>query len=423
MRSTPRERWSWYFYDFGNSTYVSVVLLAIGSVYFKEQVVGGAEGSRWWGIALFLSTLVVGLLAPVLGAIADHSARKKRFLAVTTALCCLATAGLSQVQPGQLGLGLLLFVLAEVGYRGGQVFYDSLLPEIADEEDVGKVSGYGFALGTVGGILILLLLQGLAKVSGAAVPPSTAFLVCAVMFGLSTLPIFLFLRERGTPRPLQAGESRLGAALAQVRQTVATARRFPDLLAFMLAFLFFNAGVMMVLDFAGIIGKVVYALEQQGLVRFFILVQVANVVGALVFGKLADRVGPRGSLYAALATFFAAVVLLVMMKPVGAFYALGTAAGFAMAGIQAVSRTFVALLIPRDQSAELFGFYALGSRISALVGPALYGLLAAEGAQHFLSTGVEGAEAERMGQKLAIASIAAFVAVGAVLLRRAPARA
>src|SRR5574340_864077 len=160
-RSTRRERWAWYLYDFGNSAYAAVVLLAVYSAYFKETVVGGAEGSRLWGIAVGIAMLVVAVLSPIFGTIADFSGSKKRFLFAFTALSCLFTGLLFLVQRGDVLIGMLFFILAEIGYRSSQVFYDSLLPEIASSEDIGEVSGNGWAVGSAGGIVCLLIVLGL----------------------------------------------------------------------------------------------------------------------------------------------------------------------------------------------------------------------------------------------------------------------
>ncbi|MBU1880164.1 MAG: MFS transporter, partial [Chloroflexi bacterium] len=155
LTSTRRERWSWYLYDFGNSAYASVVLLAVYSAYFQGQVVGGAEGSRLWGLAVGIAMLVVAVTSPFLGTLADFAGNKKRFLFLTTAMACLFTAGLFFAEPGNVWIGMGFFILAEIGYRSAQVFYNGLLPEIAAPEEMGRVSGYGWAIGTAGGIVCL----------------------------------------------------------------------------------------------------------------------------------------------------------------------------------------------------------------------------------------------------------------------------
>ena len=156
--ATRRERWAWYLYDFGNSAYAAVVLLAVYSAYFQGKVVGGAEGSRLWGLSVGIAMLVVAVISPVLGAIADYSASKKRFLFVFTAVSCAFTGALFFVGEGDVWAGMVFFIVAEIGYRSAQVFYNGLLTEIAAPEEMGRISGNGWAIGSAGGILCLLLI-------------------------------------------------------------------------------------------------------------------------------------------------------------------------------------------------------------------------------------------------------------------------
>lgn len=198
--STRRDRWAWYLYDFGNSAYAAVVLLAVYSAYFQQQVVGGAEGSRLWGISVGIAMLVVALTSPVLGAIADFSGAKKRFLLFYTAMACVFTALLFFAQKGTVVIGMLFFILAEIGYRSAQVFYNSLLPEIATEEEIGRVSGIGWAIGSAGGILCLLIILPLIVLIGGTLIVRISLVVPAVFFALSALPVFFWLREQTNPR-------------------------------------------------------------------------------------------------------------------------------------------------------------------------------------------------------------------------------
>jgi UMF1 family MFS transporter len=210
---TRRERWAWYLYDFGNSAYASVVLLAVYSAYFQKHVVGGVEGTRLWGWSLFIAMLTVAIAAPVLGAIADFGGAKKRFLFLFTGMTCLFTAGLFFAKPGMVVIGMAFFILAEIGYRVAQVFYNGLLPEIAAPKEMGRISGYGWAIGTAGGIVILFLIMPLDKLIEDDLSARLALVVTAVFFALFALPIFFWLRERAQPQPLPPGENYLRIAL------------------------------------------------------------------------------------------------------------------------------------------------------------------------------------------------------------------
>ena len=190
-----REHFAWYMYDFGNSAYASVILLAVYSAYFKGTVVGGAEGSRYWGIAVGIAMLTVAVISPFLGAIADFSASKKRFLFIFSALTWLFTGLLFFVKEGDIFLGMLFFIIAEIGYRSGQVFYNSLLPEIAEPKDRGRVSGNGWAIGSFGGILILLILLPLIVIMGGTLIVRLSLVFTSIYFAASAIPAWLWIKE------------------------------------------------------------------------------------------------------------------------------------------------------------------------------------------------------------------------------------
>ena len=204
---TRKERWAWYSYDIGNSAYAAVVILAIYAAYFKGHVVGGAEGSRLWGISVGIAMLIVAITAPFLGVIADFAGSKKRFLLFYTALACSATAMLYFVQKGDIFIGMLFFILAEIGYRSGQVFYNSLLPEIADQDEIGRVSGYGWAIGLMGGIVCLFIVLGLVTAFEGTRIVRFSLVMTAVYFAIFAIPIFTVLRERAEPQKLPDGEN------------------------------------------------------------------------------------------------------------------------------------------------------------------------------------------------------------------------
>ncbi|MEW5829054.1 MAG: MFS transporter, partial [Chloroflexota bacterium] len=197
-----REHRAWYLYDFGNSAYAAVVVLAVYSAYFKGAVVGGAEGTRLWGISVGIAMLVSAVISPVLGAIADHSASKKKFLFVFSALSWVFTALLFFVTQGDVFTGMLFYILAEIGYRAGQVFYNGLLPEIAAPDEMGRVSSTGWAVGSMGGIVCLLIVLPIILLFGenSDVPVRLSMVITAAFFGLLTIPAFLWIRERATPQ-------------------------------------------------------------------------------------------------------------------------------------------------------------------------------------------------------------------------------
>lgn len=414
--STRRERWAWYLYDFGNSAYAAVVLLAVYSAYFQGEVVGGAEGSRLWGISVGIAMLVVAVTSPILGTIADYSGAKKKFLLFYTIMSVIFTAGLFFAKPGQVAIGMGFFILAEIGYRSAQVFYNGFLPEIASPAQVGEISGNGWAIGTAGGVVCLLLILPLIVFIKGELIIRLSLVITAVFFALSTLPLFLWLPEKAPKQTLPPGENYLSLAGKRLWKTIRTARQFREFIKFMVAFLIYNDGVIMALDFAAIIGAVLFGLDQQGLIMFVILVQVTNVIGAYAFGKWVDQLGGKRALVVSILLMTGTIIWMYFNQTQVGFYLIGAVAGFAMAGTQSVSRTMVSMFSPPGQSAEFYGFFAVAGRTSSFIGPTVYGMIAAEAALWYTNQGQSTAHAEQLGQRLAILSIAAFFVIGLLLL-------
>ncbi len=415
-KSTRKERMAWYFYDFGNSAYAAVVLLAIYSAYFQGVVVGGAEGSRLWGLSVGVAMLVVAIISPFLGSLADFSGTKKRFLFFFTALSCLFTAGLFFAEEGSVAIGMGFFILAEIGYRSAQVFYNGLLPEIAAPEEIGRISGNGWAIGTAGGVVCLLIILPLVVMIDSNFIIRLSMVITAVFFAASAVPIFLWLPERAERRSLPAGASYFTLAIKELRDTFNTTKEFKEFLKFMLAFLVYNDGVIMALDFAAIIGAVLYGLDQTGLIIFVILVQVTNVIGAYIFGHVVDKYGSKRALALSILVMIGGVIWLYFNRSLTVFYIIGGIAGIGMAGIQSISRTMVALFSPPGKSAKFYGMFAVTGRTSSFIGPAVYGWIAADAAIWYQKQGQSITLAEQSGQRLAILSIAIFLFVGLLLL-------
>ena len=415
-KATRRERWAWYMYDFGNSAYAAVVLLAVYSAYFAGVVAEGRNGSLLWGIAVGIAMLVVAITSPILGAIADHSASKKKFLLFYTVMSVVFTAALFFATAGRVIIGMTFFILAEIGYRSAQVFYNSLLPEIASDEEMGRVSGNGWAIGTAGGVLILLLILPLIVVIGGDFIVRTSLVITAVFFAAAAIPIFRWLPEKATAKPIPAGENYFTIAIKQLSKTFRTTRNFKEFIKFMVAFLIYNDGIIMALDFAAIIGAVLFGLEQQGLIIFVIIVQISNVFGAYVFGWAVERYSGKQALIASLLLMLVAIFWLYFNQTQVGFFLIGVVAGFAIAGTQSVSRTMVSFFAPRGQSAEFYGFFAVAGRTSSFIGPTVYGIVATVGTNWFVGRGETAVLSAQLGQRIAILSIAVFIIAGIIVL-------
>lgn len=414
--STPRERLAWYLYDFGNSAYAAVVLLAVYSAYFQGTVVGGAEGTRLWGLAVGIAMLVVTVTSPILGAVADFSGAKKRFLLFYTAMACIFTGLLFFVRAGDVFLGMLFFILAEIGYRSAQVFYNSLLPEIAAPDEIAHVSGTGWAVGSAGGVVCLGIVLGLIMVVDSASIVRISLVITAVYFALFAIPIFFWLPERAKEQKLAPGQNYLTVGFSRLVTTFRAVKRFREFIKFIIAFLIYNDGVIMALNFAAILGAVLYGMNQQDLIIFIVIVQITNVIGAYVFGRAAEKASTKRSLLVALVVMLLAIGAMFVNRTVAGFLAIGAVAGFAMAGLQSLSRSMVGRLAPGGQSAEFFGFFAVAGRSSSFIGPTVYGQLAASLTAVFLTQGQSAVLAEQSGLRFALIAIAAFLVIGMVLL-------
>jgi len=416
LKINNREHFAWYMYDFGNSAYAAVVLLAIYSAYFKGAVVGGAEGSRLWGIAVGIAMLVSAVLSPILGTIADFTARKKRFLLYYSIVTWIFTALLFFVDKGDIFTGMLYFIIAEIGYRGGQVFYNSLLPEIAAPDEIGRVSGNGWAIGNLGGILCLIIILPPIVMTEGTLMVRISLLFTSGFFALSSIPAFLWIKERAQPQKLPKGENYLSLAFKRLTMTFRSVRHFREYIKFIIAFVVYNDGILMALDFAAIIGAVLFGMGQQQLIIFVILIQITSIGGAYFFARVGERFGFKRSLVSSIVMMIAVVLAMIFTQTLTGFFIIGALAGVALTGVQSISRTMVGLFAPEGKSGEFFGIFAVAGRTSSFIGPTIYGVLAAEAALWFEAKGMGLLVAEQNGQRVAIVAIAIFLFVGLVIL-------
>ncbi|HUV16769.1 MAG TPA: MFS transporter [Pelolinea sp.] len=376
LKQKRRAQWAWYLYDFGNSAYAAVVLLAVYAAYFKQGVVGTAQGSALWGLSLTISMLVVAVFSPFLGALADYSGRKKTFLFVMTGIAVIFTALLFLVEKGDIFIGMLFFIIAEIGYRGGQVFYNSLLVDVADEKEIGKVSGNGWAVGSVGGIICLLIVLVLIQLNpGNDLVVRMSLLITAVYFAIFTLPALFWIKEKHQPQK-KDGKSYFRVALDRLVRTVRSVKDFKEFLKFMVALLIYNDGIIAALDFAAIIGAVLFGVTSTELIIFVIIVQITNVIGAWLYGIWGEKWGFKKALIHSLVIMLISVVGMMFAPNKLFFFIVGSIAGFAMAGVQSLSRTMVSVFAPKGRAAEFYGFFSLAGRTSSIIGPGVMGVAA-----------------------------------------------
>ena len=410
-----RSRWSWYFYDFGNSAYASIILLAVFSPYFKDVVVGGAEGTRLWGISVGIAAVAVALISPILGTIADFTKFKKKFLLAFTVLSVVFTALLFFVRKGDIFTGMLFFILAEIGYRASQVFYDALLADVSTPDTIGAISGKGWAMGMVGGIIALVLVIPIQLTGDINMTPY-AFLIAAGFFMLSAIPTFLWVREIHEAEKLPENESVLVHAFKNLAKTFRSVKSYKEFIKYTISFLVYNDGIMMLMDFAAIIGATLFGLGMIELVMFVILIQITGALGALLFGRIADKKsGKIAVLYSLLVLILSIGALFFIPSHVQIwFFVVGAFAGFSLSGAQAVSRGMVVQLAPEEKTAEFYGFLSVAGRTSTFIGPLVFGTLSFRMHNWAVNNGIENAE--EYGMLWGVGSILAFLLVGGLLL-------
>ena len=422
-KQKKRAQWAWYLYDFGNSAYAAVVLLAVYAAYFKDGVVGGAKGSLLWGISLFIAGLVVSIISPIFGAMADYSGRKKMFLFIMTAISTVFTGLLFFVEKGNVFLGMLLFIIAEIGYRGGQTFYNGLLTDIADEDEIAKVSGNGWAVGSAGGIICLIIVLAMIMLNpGNTLIVRFSLVFTAVYFIIFALPAFLWIKEEPNPQE-KGGESYFQIAFDRIKTTLRSVKNFKEFIKFMVSLLIYNDGIIAALDFASIIGLVLFGMTSESMIIFVIIVQFTNMIGAYVYGRASEKTGIKKSLVESLVLMIVAVVGMMFIQTTTAFYIVGALAGYAMAGVQMLSRTMVSVFAPEGKSAEFYGFFSLTGRTSSIIGPLVMGASATGISTWVMNSlvksgvaGVGDANAlvisEQIGHRIAMITIIFFLLVG-----------
>jgi len=366
-----REVWAWSMYDFANSGYTTVVITAVFSRYFVEAVCAKAEWATFaWTAALSLSYAAILATGPLIGAWADAHAAKKRLLLLSTLGCILFTALLYYAQPGTVALALALIVLSNYFFGTGENLIAAFLPELADSRAMGRVSGWGWAFGYLGGLVALgaclaYLLGSPGKPASETVP--VTMLITAAFFMLAATPTFVFLKERALPQPQNLNP------WPRLRQTLEKSREFRDLRLFLACILFYQAGVTTVIALAAIYAGEVLQFTMQQTITLILVVNVTAAAGAFGFGYLQDRIGHVRALTLVLAGWIAMVLLAFFSTDVTTFWVAANLAGLCMGSSQAAGRAIVGYLAPPSRLAEFFGLWGLAVKAASIFGPITYG--------------------------------------------------
>jgi UMF1 family MFS transporter len=404
-----REVFGWAMYDFANSGYTTVVMTAVFNAYFVGVVAANASWATLaWTSALALSSAVVMLTMPSLGALADLRASKKRLLAFSTAACVLFTAMLALAGPGDLWLAIAAVVLSNIFYGYGESLNAAFLPELARRDALGRVSGWGWSFGYFGGMLTLGLSLGYVLwAQGQGIPAPqfvpVTMLITAVVYALASLLTFVLLKERAVPQPTVLRESGLRASLARLAQTWRHAQDYRDFVWLLVCAVAYQSGIAVVIALAAVYAEQVLGFKQTQTMMLIFLVNIASAVGAFAFGYWQDRIGHRPALAVTLVGWIVMTLLAVAATGPGLFWVAAVVAGLCMGSSQSAGRAMAGAFAPEDRLAEFFGLWTFAVRLAAIVGPMTYGLVT------LLTAG---------NHRIAILSTGLFFVIGLVVLAK-----
>ncbi|MBM3391686.1 MAG: MFS transporter [Betaproteobacteria bacterium] len=365
-------------YDFANSGYTTVVITAVFSAYFVAVV---AERAPWatlaWTATLAVSYALIVLTAPLIGAWADARAAKKRLLAITTVGCVLFTAALHFTGPGTLVVAVAFVILSNYFFGTGENLIAAFLPELAKSRAMGRVSGWGWSLGYLGGLLSLglclaWLSQAKAAGRGTAEAVPETMLITAALFALASLPTFLFLRERAVPQAPAGGIAH--TAWSRLAGTLRHARRFRDLSRFLICMLFYQAGIQAVIALAAIYAQEAMRFTTEQTLVLILVVNLTAAVGAFCFGYLQDRIGHVRAIALTLCGWIVMIVLAWLAEGATLFWVAANIAGLCMGASQSAGRAMVGFLAPPSRLAEFFGLWGFAVKLASIFGPLTYGL-------------------------------------------------
>ncbi len=427
MNTAPHARrtiLSWAFFDFGNSAFATLVVTFIYSVYFTEYIAppseGNVTGTALWSHGIAFTAIVVALLSPVLGALADRGGFRKLMLAGSTAVCVGATAMLyfplpaatlaATGLPDEAVQALVWFVTANIAFEMGIVFYNAFLPEIAPPDRIGRVSGFAYALGYIGGLSCMVVAFtgfvfpqspwfGLTKETGAHVRATN--LLVAGWFALFALPLFLFVRE-DRPATAPSDANLMRETKAQLWRTFHEIRRYRQIVRLLAARLFYNDGLVTIFAFGGIYAAGTFGFSIPEIIIFGIALNVTSCLGAYALGFLDDRIGGRKTLLLTLAGLSVATTIGVIAPNKTVFWLSGILIGIFVGPNQSASRSLLGRFVPPDKENEFFGFFAFSGKATAFLGPLLFGFMT----QTFAS------------QRAGLLTVLLFFAIGAAILYR-----
>ncbi len=402
---------AWCLYDWANSAFATTVIAALFPPFFRrvaiEAGLAGSTATAYWGYTTAIALLLIAVAAPILGAIADFTGHKKRYLGCCAGLGILFTAAMALIGAEAWRLAAVVFIGGNLGFAGSIVFYESLLPHLAAGDDIDRISARGYALGYAGGGLLLiinalwLLRPDLWGLPDTAFAVKASFLSVALWWGMFSVPLFRHVPEPEVSLPAGRTGNPLRGGLARLAETWREVARFRQLLIFLVAFWVYNDGIGTIIKMATAFGDEI-GIELTDMILALVLTQLIGIPCTLLLGRLAGRVGARTVVLMALAVYVLICVGGFFMRTATHFFLLAGLVGTVQGGAQALSRSLFGAMVPRHKSAEFFGFFSTSGKFAGIAGPVLFGLVS-----------------QLTGQsRLSIVSLIVFFVVGGVLLAR-----
>jgi UMF1 family MFS transporter len=370
---------AWALYDWANSAFATTVMAGFFPVFYSAitQDLSTEDSQFWFNVTLAAASILIAVSAPILGAVADRGGNRKKFLTFFASLGMLMTAALAWVHAGQWWMGLVLYGLGTVGFSGANVFYDSMLVDVADDDELDIVSALGYSAGYIGGGLLFLVNVLMVQkpewfgFSGPGTAVKASFLSVSVWWAVFTVPLLSWVRET----PTEARAPRLQAlreGLRQLADTLKEIRNFKVLVLFLVAYWIYIDGVNTVIKTAVFFGDRILGLEQAALITALLLTQFVAFPAALAFGALGQRIGPKPAILIGIGVYLAALVYAWrFLQDEGDFYVLAVAIGLVQGGVQSLSRSLYARLVPPSKTAEFFGFFNMVGKFATIFGPLL----------------------------------------------------
>ncbi|MFD1017724.1 MFS transporter [Thalassobacillus hwangdonensis] len=373
---------SWVFYDFGNSAFATTMMAAVLPIFYYDVAASGLEESlatSYWGYSQSIAVLIVAILSPILGAISDYSAAKKKFLMFFAFMGVIASVLMAFVGEGDYLLASILMIVGTIGFSGGNVFYDAFLPEVADKKSIDKVSAWGFAFGYIGGGLLLavnllmIMKPGLFGFPNTLVATQAAFVTVGVWWLVFSIPLFKNIVEEKKVQP-KRDRSYMSIGFQRVGSTFKEIKQYKQLLLFLIAFWLFNDGISTIIKMATIYGREI-GIDSNDLIAALLITQFVGIPCTFFFGWLAGKITPKKTLSITLIIYMMIVTLGYFMTSSLHFYLLALCVGFVQGGAQSLSRSIFGRMVPDDRHAEFYGFYGISSKFAAIFGPFVFGIV------------------------------------------------